>query len=121
MKSTGLYSGNRCFRLLQRSCTKQQNLLINFHRLASPAKLTSNWYNNSQQAKAHTHRCCQEGVDQSFVALLPLMAKQWSHLGNSSILEILRVTAHFRPLCLSVRPCAKNNWYFKARKLRKKA
>lgn len=74
-------SGDRCFHLLQRICTEQQNvLLINFCRLASPAKLTSNWYNCFQQAKAHPHRCCQEGVDQSFVALLPLMAKHWSHL-----------------------------------------
>lgn len=83
VESTGLYLWREVlyWHLLQRSCTEQQKvLLMNFCRLASPAKLTLNWYNCFQQAKAHTHRCSQEGADQSFVALLPLMAKQWSHL-----------------------------------------
>lgn len=42
MKSTSLHSGDRCFHLLQRSCTEQQNLLlINFwqssHRIGTTA------------------------------------------------------------------------------------
>lgn len=120
VESTGLYLWREVlyWHLLQRSCTEQQKvLLMNFCRLASPAKLTLNWYNCFSRQKLILTDALRRGLISHLLPCYPSWQSSGHICAHSCILEIPRVTAHFRPpLCLSVRLNAKNKWYFKARK-----
>lgn len=118
-----MLSEDRCFHLLQLYRARHHNaLLINLCRLLSTGKFTLKRYNCFQQPKAHTHWCYQEG--RLIIHLLPCYpSQQTRHIcaHSCTFIEILRGTAHLRPvLCLILNQSQrllhfmqKNNWYLK--------
>lgn len=125
-KHWAIFSGDRCFQVLQSSCTEQQRhnaLLINLCRLSAPGKFALKWHDCFQQPKIHTHRCYQEEFfDNSFATLLPVMANSGQICVHScTFMEILwevqlisgLVYASYQTSQRLLHFCAKNNYTYK--------